>query len=462
MFRILFIAFIVFFINLNLNVYAVNIVYPKSDNVKINSDKTFFIGNEDPALNLKINNQPVKIHPSGGFKHTVYLNHGENKFVISNGKDQKVYKIYRPFITPNVQKDKRMIVYKTPIIVQTSQDSNPLRSTPVDSGLNRLQHLQKGINLFVIGEYCDFYKVKLDRDDIAWINKNNVTKVDNNSLIYGIIAKNEYKNDKNSEIFTFKLNEKVPYVLNEEGLSGYTLTLYNMDSQLYPFGRYEFPIAHQGKNFGYTAYYNENNELVVKISKYVNSLKGLRITLDAGHGESENGAIGCLGDKEKDINLQIAKILKKKLEKAGAVVFMTREDDKNLGLYERVDLSNKNNSQIFISIHNNALPDSMADKDASGTEVYYFYPQSRYLAKVMALALSNELGIKNRGAKGGSFAVIRNSESLAILIEVAFMINPDENAKLRTVDFQNKVAQGVLKGLEKYFSGIDMEIVRNK
>ena len=461
MLRVILFLFILF-VNFGFTAEAVNIVYPKSDNVKINSDKTFFIGNENPSLNLKINGQPVKLHSSGGFKHTVYLNYGENKFVISNGKEDKVYKIFRPEKSIIPQKEKKVIIYNTPIFVQTIGDTVPLRSTPVDSGLNRLQHLQKGITLQIIGEYADFYKVKLSRDDIAWINKNSVLKIDANDIRYGTVNANVYKKGNDSEIFMFKLNEKVPYVLSEDGLSGYTLTLYSMDESLYPYGRYEFPIVHNGKNFGYSSYYNENNELVVRISNYKKSLKGVRITIDAGHGGKENGAIGCLGDQEKDINLQIAQKLKAKLEKAGAVVFMTRDDDKYLGLYERVDISNKNKSQIFISIHNNALSDSSADKDASGTEVYYFYPQSRYLAKVVSSVLSNEIGIKNRGAKGGSYAVIRNTESLAILIEVAFMINPEENAKLITTDFQNKIADGILKGLEKYFKDIDMEIINNK
>lgn len=461
MLRILLLLFI-FFANLGFCVHAANIVYPKSNNVKINSDKTFFIGNENPSLNLKINGQPVKIHTSGGFKHVVNLNYGENRFVISNGKDVKVYKIYRPAKSAVIQKEKKMITYNTPIYVQTNDDAVPLRSTPVDAGLNRLQHLPRGISLLIIGEYGDFYKVKLSRDDIAWINKSSVSKIDIEDFQYGKIIANDYRKDKDAEIFTFKLNSKVPYVLNENGLSGYTLTIYNMDDQFYPYGRYEFSIAHSGKNFGYSGFYNNDNELVIKISKYRNSLKGIRVTIDAGHGGSENGAIGCLGDKEKDINLQIAKKLEAKLKRAGAVVYMTREDDKTLGLKERVDISNKNNSQIFISIHNNALPDSLADKDASGTEVYYFYPQSRYLAKVMSSVLSNEIGLKNRGAKVGSFAVIRNTESLAILIEVAFMINPEENANLITTDFQNKIADGILKGLEKYFKDVDMEIINNK
>lgn len=462
MFSFLIILLMIVFLNIPQSVQAVNIVYPKNQNVTINADKTFFIGNENPTMELKINNESVKIHSSGGFKHTVYLNYGQNKFVISNGKEEKNYNITRPLKKNVPLAEKKFIKYETPVVVRTTEESNPLRSTPVDSGLNRLQHLQNGIDMLAIGEYGDFYKILLDRDDVAWINKSNVTKIDSETINSASILNVDTKFTDDEEIFTFKLSEKVPYVLSENGLNGYTLTLYNMNQELYPFGRYEFPIAQDGKNFGYSSAYNENNELVIRINKYLHSLKGLKITIDPGHGGSELGAIGCLGDKEKDVNLQIALKLKSKLEKEGAVVFLTRENDSYLGLAERVDFTNKNDSQMFISIHNNALPDSLADKDASGTEVYYFYSQSRYLAKVISTELSSEIGFKNRGAKGGSLAVIRNTNCPAVLVEVGFMIDPEDNSLLIKSDFQDKIAGGILKGIKRYFDGIDMEIILNK
>ncbi len=444
------------------NVNAVNIFYPKSDNVVINSDKTFFIGNNNPALNLKINNEVVNIHPTGGFKHTVKLDYGQNKFIISDDKESKIYTITRPKANISPICEKKIINYQYPIIMKISDDDTPLRSTPVDSGLNRLQHLQRGITLNVIGEYENFFKIKLSRDDIAWVSKNNLKNIEQCTKNYGIVENIDTYFDNDKQIYKFKLNTKVPYVLNEEGLSGYTLTLYDMNNSFYDFGKYEYKILQDGKNFGYWTYYNDKNELIVEKRNYPRRIEGIRITIDAGHGGKELGAVGCLGTKEKDINLLIAKKLKSKLEDEGAIVYMTRSNDEFLGLNDRVKFSNDNDSQIFISLHNNALSDNLADKDASGSEVYYFYPQSRYLAKVVASELTKETGLKNRGSKGGSFAVIRNSKSLAILVESAFMINPEENAKLINSDFQDKIADGIVNGLKKYFEGIDMELVKGK
>ena len=216
-----------------------------------------------------------------------------------------------------------------------------------------------------------------------------------------------------------------------------------------------------GKPFGYSSYYNTDGVLIVSMKEFPkvnknNPLEGIKIAIDPGHGGKEPGAIGCLGHKEKDINLQISKNLKEKLENLGAIVYMTREDDSYVGLYERVEKSNYFDADIFLSIHNNALPDSMADRDATGTEVYYFYPQSKGLAKVLAKTISDKTGFKNGGAKGQSFAVIRNTQSIAVLIEIGYMINPDDNSKLIDKNFQDKISDGIIDGLERYLKQDDL------
>ena len=129
---------------------------------------------------------------------------------------------------------------------------------------------------------------------------------------------------------------------------------------------------------------------------------------------------------------------------------MTREDDSFVGLNDRVEIANKNNAQIFISIHNNALPDSAAHLKSTGSETYYFYPQSKELAKDVVEALAKETGFKNNGAKAQSFAVVRNTNCPAILIEVGYIINPEDNAKLIDKNYQNKIAEAILHGLENY------------
>lgn len=432
--------------------WGVQIVYPKTPNVTINSDKTFFVGNESPSKTLKINNEIVKLHSSGGFKHVVKLNPGQNVFIIDNGESRQVYKITRPKISGNVNNNSfKYIKYENPFVIEITKDNTPLRSTPVDKGFNRLQHLNSGIKFEAIAEERGFYKVKLGRDGYGYICKEYAKKTDKLNLESAHFVSAVYKHDKNNKYLEISLDKQVPYSVTDSEF-GLDIVLYNTDT---PYEIYEGHI--DGKSFGYTSYYRDNETLVVLMKEHPKidkskPFKKIRITIDPGHGGNELGAIGCLGTKEKDVNLEIALNLKNKLEKLGAIVNMTRDDDSYVGLKERVDKSNYFDSDIFLSIHNNSLPDSLADKDASGTYTYYFYPQSRELAKVLLNSISQKTGFRENRTIGQSFAVIRNTQSLAVLLEIGYLINPEDNFKLINKDFQNKITDGIIDGLEKYLT----------
>ena len=449
------------------------IVYPKTQTVTINSPVTFFIGNEKSGNELYINNEKVKVHPSGGFYHVVKLNNGENVFKIDNKTgDIQTFKIIRPAAAAKTETKLKYSDFSEPAVYQTNDDKSPLRNAPNDSGTSRLQNLQKNIPLNIIGYYGNFYKVKLAADDYAWIDKSYLTKnsgVDNSPA--NIISTELSENDSKI-IYKVTLDKKVPYVVSEKrkfdiinekyepSSNGLDITLYNVNN----FAEYKYDIGLTTENslFGYKTYFTESNEFITEIKKLpqYNSkkpLSGIKIMLDPGHGGSEYGAIGCLGDKEKDINLAIALKTKPLLEKAGAAVYLTRNKDIDLGLYDRVKYSQTNNSDIFISIHANALPDSLAETYRSGTSTYYFHPQAAPLSRIMLETMTKELGTNNDKARQESFAVIRNPESVSILVEVGYMINPEDNAKLISPDFQQKVGLSILHGLERYINELNSE-----
>ena len=444
--------------------YGAEIVYPKNENVTINSPVTFFIGNEKLDKELYINGEKVKIHPSGGFYHVVKLNTGENVFNIDNKTDiVKVFKIRRPVQAAEKKSTTAYKSFPEPAIYITKNDNSPLRNAPDDNGTSRLQNLPKDIPLKVIGNFGKFYKVELGKDDFAWIDKNNIAPV-NYDYTPAKVESYTYEEDNSKIVYTVKLNKKVPFVTSEKRVfdiidekyvpsaNGLDITLYNVDG--YADFKYELNFAQNNLLFGYKINFTDGNEFKVEIKKIPQneSLKGLVVTLDPGHGGSEYGAIGCLGTKEKDVNLSIALKTKTLLEKAGAKVFITRTDDSDLGLYERVKFSQKNNSDIFISIHSNALPDSLAETYRSGTSTYYFYPQAAPLARALITSMTKELETANDKVRQESFAVIRNHESASVLVEVGYMINPEDNSKLVNPEFQQKAALSILHGIERYIN----------
>lgn len=447
---------------------AAVIIYPKSENTTIDADVTFFVGNEDINNTLRINSEPVELHSSGGFFYPVNLKYGENIFNIDNGVETKVYTIFRP---ENKKQHEKYVVerFNAPQIYEVSKDNVPLRSIPYDGGINRLQHFDKGVLLSVVGDYKQFYKVQLARDDFAWIDKSYVKQSVDNDYKPAQINSYTYEENDKYKTYKIKLNKKVPYILTERiaydlvknqyesKTVGLDLVIYNIENL--PEHKYELYIPKKDKLFGYKSYYTNDNELVIQIKNTPSvdnksPLKDKTITIDPGHGGSEIGAVGCLGDYEKNINLKIALRLKDYLQQAGANVVMTRNDDSYVSLSDRVEISQNNNSDIFISIHNNALGDSEAKSNRSGASAYYFYPQSKELASTMLKVLTKELSMNDDKLRQRSFAVVRNTQSPSILLEIGYMIKPTDNAKLIRSDFQDKAAKAIYDGLEKYLNDL--------
>ena len=169
----------------------------------------------------------------------------------------------------------------------------------------------------------------------------------------------------------------------------------------------------------------------------------MKVCVNAGHCCGiDPGAIGQQGTQEAYINKLIASHVKKYLEGRGIEVISVSE--KNLA---KVCLaSNENNCNYFVSIHCNAA----ANRSARGTETFYYRGSAR--GKKMAKAINDEivatLGTKDRGAKETrSLYVVRNTNAPAVLVECAFISNPDDEKLL--VEKANVFGQAIVRGLLK-------------
>ena len=194
-----------------------------------------------------------------------------------------------------------------------------------------------------------------------------------------------------------------------------------------------------------------NGKYTFKVKVLPKIEKDLTIIVDAGHGGSEKGALGCLGDEEKDINLKIAQELKDILVQKGFNVIMTRECDANVSLDDRVKLAKENCSNIFLSIHLNSIPDIKFDIHKNkGTSVYYYNENSKHLAKTVLESITSNLNTRKEGVKTASFAVLRPTEYVGILVEVAYMTNPIDSMLYTKADFAKNTANAISDGLLKF------------
>lgn len=170
------------------------------------------------------------------------------------------------------------------------------------------------------------------------------------------------------------------------------------------------------------------------------------VVIDAGHGGSDCGAIRN-NINEKDITLDIAKKVAKQLAKKGYIVEMTRTDDTYVSLQDRVEISEKFNPDIFISIHVN----SSNNDSPSGLETHYYKDNSLDLAKHMHAAMLNNINSKDRGLFKSKFYVINHTTAPAVLLEIGFISNPSERAQLVTESRKNATAKAIVEGINDYF-----------
>lgn len=185
------------------------------------------------------------------------------------------------------------------------------------------------------------------------------------------------------------------------------------------------------------------------------------VVIDAGHGGSKPGAVKD-GVQEKDIDLAIVRETKALLDKTSADkkigVYYTRLKDENPTLEQRVGLANAANADLFISVHNNSTASSQAAAILQGTQVLFDEADdsklsSRLFAEICLEEMTEALSSKTIGLlEGDDIYIIRNSEMPVALIEVGFMTNPQELARLSSEEYQKKAAQGIYNALQRAFA----------
>ena len=163
------------------------------------------------------------------------------------------------------------------------------------------------------------------------------------------------------------------------------------------------------------------------------------VVIDPGHGGTSSGAV-YEGILEKDLTLPISLKLAALLKAAGYNVVMTRSTDVYVGLYERADIANSVDADIFVSIHANAFD---------------YHPSSgrgKRLAQAIQTPACQATGAKNRNIASADFVVLRETDMCAVLVETGFMTNHDELMKLNTSSYQDKLAQGIAQGIINYLN----------
>ncbi|MGF1540268.1 MAG: N-acetylmuramoyl-L-alanine amidase [Pleurocapsa sp.] len=359
-------------------------------------------------------------------------------------------------------------------VVEVIADTGVAR-TGAGTDYSRLTPLPQGTKARVTGKQGEWLRL----DYGGWIKKSETQAVPNNipaqSLIRGITSRQV----PGATEIIFPLQLPVP-VKVQQGNNRFTLSLYNTTAQTDTIRLdpdplikrldwqqvsptqidYDFQLWHQ-QQWGYDLRY-KGTSLILSLrhppagmsDRNIASLlplQGIKILLDPGHGGEESGSKGPTGYTEKEINLVISRLVETELKRLGATVYLTREKDEFVSLEDRVKAINKIQPDLAISIHYNALPDSGDAINTKGIGTFWYHPQAQDIAVFLHSYLVGKLNRPSYGTFWNNLALTRPHTAPSILLELGFMINPEEFEWITDKSEQPKLANAIAQGIKEWF-----------
>ncbi len=358
-------------------------------------------------------------------------------------------------------------------VIEVTADSGVAR-TGASTDYSRLTPLPKGTRAQVTGKEGDWLRL----DYGAWINSKETQILPNAIAPHTVIRSVGYRQLSGATEVIFPLQVPIP-VNVQQGDALFTLTLYNTTAQTDIIRTDDNPVISRldwqqvspgqvkytfnlkkSQQWGYKLRY-EGTSLILTLRhpptvghRKNQSLLGIKILLDPGHGGKESGASGPTGYLEKDANLVISKLLRDELLKRGATVVMTRNDDRDLSLAERQVIISQTEPVIALSIHHNSLPDDGDAQNIKGFSAFWYNPQAHNLALFLHNYIVKNLKRPSYGVLWDNLALTRPTAAPSVLLELGFMSNPDEFSGIVNPQEQQKIANALAEGITEWFKKV--------
>ena len=335
----------------------------------------------------------------------------------------------------------------------------------------------QGVRIRITGRFNNHYRAQILPNIEGWVPDSSLKVLPQGTQFpSGSVSLLRTRKVDRGVLVTFNVGAKLPFRVEEDvAANKLYLDIYNCTSSI-DFIRYDTSDSMISRIqwtqpqtgllrltidlcqtlWGYDCYYEGVRfNLKLRTRPHLDDkLKNITFVIDPGHSP-DPGAIGPTGYAEKDANLAIALELTKQLRDHKATVIMTREGDTPIALYERPKFAYQHSPDVYISVHNNALPDGINPFYNNGSSTYYYEPHSHDLAKLVQTRLVKATGLSDIGLYDGNFAVIRPTGYLAILVECAFMMIPEQEVSLKEPSFQKKIADGIVNGVLDF---VDAEV----
>jgi N-acetylmuramoyl-L-alanine amidase len=211
--------------------------------------------------------------------------------------------------------------------------------------------------------------------------------------------------------------------------------------------------------WGYDYFFQpENGDLHIRVRKKPllgktakSPLQGLKVALDSGHGGNNSGALGSTGLRESECNFAIINYLAAELRKKGAEVILVKPEDVNIPLAERRKTALNAGADILLSVHNNSIAESGDPLTNKGSMTLYRHAINRSLAEAIHQRLIQVPGLSDSGIVSSfNFYLTKHTEIPSVLMETAFMSNPEDEMFVGNPQGQKAIAQAIAKGLIDY------------
>ena len=374
-------------------------------------------------------------------------------------------------------------------VVEVVADAGVAR-TGASTNHSRLTPLPKGSKARVTGKEGEWLRL----DYGAWIKAKETKPVPGNippqSIIRGIVAKQK----KSATEIVFPLQHPVPVEIKQKDDS-ITLSLHNTTAQTDTIRLDRDPIIkrldwqqvsptqinytfelNKEQQWGYSVGYKGTNLIFSlrhppqamplfnmdrSVKDPINAplikqpLNGISILLDPGHGGKELGARGATGYPEKDVNLLMAKLVEQELIELGAKVYLTRREDVDVSLQKRVEMIDNIKPDLAISIHYNALPDNGDAANTQGISTFWYNTQAHAPAMFLHDYLIDRLNRPDAGTFWNNLALTRPHTAPSILIELGYMINPQEFEWITNKVEQKKLSKAIAEGIKEWFVTVE-------
>ncbi len=355
-------------------------------------------------------------------------------------------------------------------VIEVTAEAGVARTGP-STNYSRLTPLPKGTRASVTGKEGDWLRL----DYGGWIREGETRLLPGHIPPQSIIRGINSRQVAGATEIIFPLQIPVP-VSVQQGEKTITLTLYNTTAQTDTIRldddpvikrldwqqvtptqvQYTFQLKSE-QQWGYDLRY-EGTSLIFSVQhpptvggQSLAPLQGIKILLDPGHGGKELGARGPNGYPEKNVNLVISKLLQEELKQRGATVYMTRETDKDVSLGKRVEMIDQVKPAIALSIHYNALPDSGDAINTAGISAFWYHPQAHDVSVFLHNYLVEKLNRPSYGIFWNNLALTRPHTAPSVLLELGFMINPEEFEWIVNRQEQQRLAKAIADGVSEWF-----------